>query len=75
MTPIFKDSYGNEVCVGDTIIIEAHYSFQHMKGKEYIVTWDEKHGMYKHKITEVRRGKSFTSEDNFYGVARFKKVE
>lgn len=75
MTPIFKDSYGNNISVGDTIIIEAHYSFQHMTGKKYTVIWDEKNGMFKYRITEVRRNKSFTSEDDFYGVARFKKVE
>ena len=74
-TPVFKDSYGNEVNVGDKIIIEAHYVFTFLKGQECVVTWDAEHGMYKYKYTEVRRKKSFTSEDNFYGVARFKKVE
>ena len=75
MTPIFKDSYGNEVCAGDTIIIEAHYKFKHITGKKYTVIWDERKGMYKYQITEMIKRKPCTSESDFFGVVRFKKVE
>lgn len=60
---------------GDRIQITGHYSYPHVVGKEAVVLWDQKHGMYKYRYDEVRRGGTFTSTDDFYGVHSFEKIK
>lgn len=74
--PIFKDSYGNEVNIGDKIIIESNYNFQHYNGKECDVFFDQVHGMFKFKFEEKSGwgDKTHTTESNFYGIYSFKKI-
>jgi ribosomal protein L40E len=67
----FFDSNGNRVRPGDTITITSHYNYPHHHGKEATVFWDSERGMLKWKYTEVRRGKTFTTEEYFYGVHKF----
>jgi hypothetical protein len=69
----FKDSYGNVLSPGDKITIVSHYNYDFLNGQHALLKWDEKKGMYKYVYTEERRGKVFTSENNFYGVHEFKK--
>ena len=65
----FKDSYGNEVADGDTVVMEAFYGWRPWQGREAVVKWDEQHGMYQYTMQD-----SHKISDNFYGVAKFKKI-
>lgn len=67
----FYDSHGNRVRPGDTITIVNHYNYPHHNGKEAIVIWDMEHGILKWQYGEVRRGKTFVTEEDFYSVHKF----
>ena len=73
--PTFLDKNGDKVSSGNKIVILKHYSFDHLCNVPAEVIWDALKGMYKFKITEKKRGKSFTSEDDFYGVAEFELIK
>lgn len=70
--PIFYDSYGTPVVAGDSVLIERHYSYQHLEGEKAIVSWDSEHGMYLYQ-TKLKIG--YNIPRNFYGVHSFKKIE
>lgn len=70
----FYDSYGDEVTAGDVIIIESHYSFQHLHNRQAEVVWNQTKGMFQYKMLPTQTDKNSHSIDNFYGVHRFKKV-
>jgi hypothetical protein len=71
-TPKFTDSYGNEVNVGDKIVMES-YLDPKFEGITATVIWNEKRGTY---------GWIDDSEDririhgtSFMGMQKFKKLE
>lgn len=70
----FLDSKGNEIVEGDEIVITGHYNYQFLIGQKAKIIWDTARGMYNFTYTEVRRGKTFTSTDDFYGVHSFEKI-
>lgn len=72
LTP-FKDSHGNELFPGDKITIIHDCNYYHRNGQKAILKWDEKVGAYKFTYTNERRGKVFSSEDDFHGILEFKK--
>jgi len=74
MNTPFKDMHGNNATVGDKIRIVSCYSYQFREGMEAEIIWDEKHGMYNFKCTEIRRGQEFTSTDDFYGIHEFELI-
>jgi len=74
LPPVFRDSHGNAIKVGDKITIDGHYNYQHFVGKVAEIIWDSQHGMYKWTYTETRRKKTFTTEEDFYGVYKFTKI-
>lgn len=70
----FNDSKGNPVFKGDKIKITIHHTSHYLENKEATVLWDSKHGMFKYRIVEIRRGKEFTTTEDFYGVHSFEKI-
>jgi len=72
----FSDSYGNKLQLGNKFIIERHYNFHHFEDKICEVIWDKNHGMYKYKFySKTGYAKKLSkTEDDFYGVAKFKKI-
>lgn len=70
--PIFYDSYGTPVVAGDSVLIEKHYSYQHIEGQIAIVSWDSEKGMYLYQV-QLKIG--YNIPTNFHGVHSFKKLE
>jgi hypothetical protein len=67
---VFMDSYGNAINIGDNIIIDSDYNYQHNNGAEAEVLWDEKKGVFKYKITN----KFPNHQSDFYGIHKFRKM-
>jgi hypothetical protein len=72
VTP-FYDSYGNALLPGDKIIIEHDCNYQLRNGQKAVLIWNEKLGMYRFTYTIEYNGKKFSSEDDFYGIMKFRK--
>lgn len=72
----FKDSYGNNLTVGDKIILESFYSSNIFNGQLAEIIWNDKKGMYEyqfiHKAGYIKEESII--KNNFYGVAKFRKI-
>jgi hypothetical protein len=71
---VFRDSYGNDICVGDNILIEHNYNYPNWNGREAEVYWDEKHGVFMFKFWTSMRKSGHWTKSNFYGIHKFKRI-